>query len=242
VIRAAARVIAIWRQPSPGGNGGEGPCPSIAESHAAPSRNPFELPPFVVQGANGREGRFVARKSRWNGPRPPFVHPDNRLAAPRAYPLMLVPPVGSEDGLCYPRSMGTRPATPSAALEHVDALYRLARHLTGSDSDAEDLVQETYARALGARNQFVAGTNLRAWLFRILRNAYIDAYRRAQKSPVLGGLEDDDRPDTAGALREVLRGDDELDRLRTVVARDIETALGALSGKMVIWATHLCRT
>jgi RNA polymerase sigma-70 factor (ECF subfamily) len=151
------------------------------------------------------------------------------LAAPRAHPLTLVPPVGSEDELCYPRSVRTEPATPSAALEHVDALYRLARHLTGSDSDAEDLVQETYARALGARNQFVAGTNLRAWLFRILRNAYIDAYRRAQKSPVLGGLEDDDRPDIAGASREVLRGDDELDRLRTVVARDIETALAALS-------------
>jgi RNA polymerase sigma-70 factor (ECF subfamily) len=122
----------------------------------------------------------------------------------------------------------TGPTTPSAALEHLDALYRLARHLTRSDSDAEDLVQETYARALGARNQFVAGTNLRAWIFRILRNAYID-YRRAQKSPSLGGLEDDERLDIAGASREVLRGDGELDRLRTVVARDIETALAALS-------------
>jgi RNA polymerase sigma-70 factor, ECF subfamily len=142
---------------------------------------------------------------------------------------MLVPPVGADDELCYPRSVRTEPATPSAALEYVDALYRLARHLTGSDSDAEDLVQETYARALGARNQFVAGTNLRAWLFRILRNAYIDAYRRAQKSPVVGGLEDDDRPEIAGAQREVLRGDDELDRLRSVVARDIEKALAALS-------------
>ena len=151
------------------------------------------------------------------------------MATARPYPLTLVAPVGSDDELCYPRPVRTEPAMPSAALEHVDALYRLARHLTGSDSDAEDLVQETYAHALGARHQFALGTNLRAWLFRILRNAYIDAYRRAQKSPVLGGLEDDDQPERAAASREALRGDDELDRLRTVVARDIETALAALS-------------
>lgn len=188
---------------------------------AVASRNSFEWPPFVVQGANGREGQFVARKRRRNDFRPPFVHPESRLAVPRAYPSMLVSPVGLEDGLCHPHPVRADPATPSAALEHVYALYRFARHLTGSGSDAEDLVQETYARALGARNQFVEGTNLRAWLFRILRNAYIDDYRRAQKGPVLRGLlGDDDGPDIAGASREVLRGDDELDRLRTVVARD----------------------
>jgi RNA polymerase sigma-70 factor (ECF subfamily) len=151
------------------------------------------------------------------------------LAAAPQHPLTLLPPVGLNDGLCYPRPVRPEPAIATAALEHVDALYRLARRLTGSDSDAEDLVQETYARALDARDQFGAGTNLRAWLFRILRNAHIDAYRRAQKSPVLGGLEDDERPEHAAASREALRGDDELDRLRTVVARDIETALAALS-------------
>jgi RNA polymerase sigma-70 factor (ECF subfamily) len=142
---------------------------------------------------------------------------------------MLALPVGSGDGLCYPRPVRTEPPMPSAALEHVDALFRLARHLAGSDADAEDLVQETYARALGARNQFEAGTNLRAWLFRILRNAYIDSYRRARKGPVFSGAEDDDRPETTEPSHEALRGDAELDRLRAVVARDIETALAALS-------------
>jgi RNA polymerase sigma-70 factor (ECF subfamily) len=114
------------------------------------------------------------------------------------------------------------------ALEHADALYRLAYHLTGCEADAEDLVQDTYARAAGAFGRFEGGTNLRAWLFRILRNAYIDSYRRARANPVRGAMGDDDPPDTRSS-REPLRDDEELERLRTVVAADIEAALGALS-------------
>lgn len=118
---------------------------------------------------------------------------------------------------------------PRAALEHVDALFRLARHLTGSDADAEDLVQDTFARALGARTRFADGTNLRAWLFRILRNAYIDAYRRARSSPVGVTANGDDPLDVEQATHEPLRGDRELERLRAAVAEDIETALATLS-------------
>jgi RNA polymerase sigma-70 factor (ECF subfamily) len=118
---------------------------------------------------------------------------------------------------------------PGAALEHTDALFRVARHLTGDDADAEDLVQETFARALGSRAQFVPGTNLRAWLFRILRNCYIDGYRRARRSPVRAANSDYDSDDTPATPYDPVRGDEELDRLRTLVAEDIEAALASLS-------------
>jgi RNA polymerase sigma-70 factor (ECF subfamily) len=128
----------------------------------------------------------------------------------------------------YPEAVEKETVTlPRTALDHLDALYRVARNLTGRDDDAEDLVQETYTRALAAWAQFTEGTNLRAWLFRILRNAHIDAYRRARANPVHGGLEDEFAADT-GSSREPLRGDAELERLRGVVTADIEAALAAL--------------
>src|SRR5580658_11148904 len=117
----------------------------------------------------------------------------------RAAPhLTLVPEpdaVGAE--VWYPEMVEKEAVTlPRAALDHLDALYRVARNLTGRDSDAEDLVQETFTRAIAAGAQFTTGTNLRAWLFRILRNAHIDAYRRARTSPVHAGLEDELAADT----------------------------------------------
>jgi RNA polymerase sigma-70 factor, ECF subfamily len=122
------------------------------------------------------------------------------------------------------------------ALAYVDALHNLARYLTRNETDAQDLVQETYARALKGAHGFTPGTNLKAWLFRILRNTFVSVYRRQRNDPTVGGL-DTVEPSLHGAGEETwLRDDVELDRLRKIVAEEIETALMSLSedGRTVI--------
>ncbi len=69
------------------------------------------------------------------------------------------------------------------ALELSDQVYRVARRLVGSREEAEDLVQQTYERAFRAWRQYTPGTNLRAWLLRILTNLNIDRGRRQQRAP-----------------------------------------------------------
>ncbi len=115
------------------------------------------------------------------------------------------------------------------ALAYADTLHNLARYLTRSESDAEDLVQETYVRALQAAARFTPGTNLKAWLFRILRNAHLSRYRSERHSPVDGRIDD-----TAGAAEAVqdgpsLRDHLELGQTRRLVGRDIEAAMRTLT-------------
>jgi RNA polymerase sigma-70 factor (ECF subfamily) len=141
--------------------------------------------------------------------------------------MVHVSPMPAYDAVDVGASSGSS-LLPREALVHLDALYRLARHLTGNDDDAQDLVQEAFARALGKHAQFEPGGNVRAWLFRIMRNLYIDTWRRAKGRPERERLGDDEPPDVAGPDREVLRGDEELERLRSVVAEDIEAALRKL--------------
>jgi RNA polymerase sigma-70 factor (ECF subfamily) len=125
---------------------------------------------------------------------------------------------------------GGRGALGREALAYADALHNLARYLTGNDTDAEDLVQETYARALANLGRFAPGTNLKAWLFRILRNTFISGYRRRRSDPTVGGLDTvapSSATDAAGAGW--VHADVELDRLRKVVAEEIERALMSLT-------------
>jgi RNA polymerase sigma-70 factor (ECF subfamily) len=78
------------------------------------------------------------------------------------------------------------------ALDLADQVYRVARGLVSSKEEAEDLVQETYARAFRSWRSFTPGTNLRAWLLRILTNLNIDRGRRVQRSPDMQTLEERD--------------------------------------------------
>jgi len=70
------------------------------------------------------------------------------------------------------------------AMPYLDQLYSAALRTTRNPSDAEDLVQETYAKAFAAFHQYKPGTNLKAWLYRILTNTYINSYRKKQRQPL----------------------------------------------------------
>ncbi len=113
------------------------------------------------------------------------------------------------------------PSLAERALGHVDELYGLARHLCGNPSDAEDLVQDTYARALGAAARFEDGTNLRAWLFRILRNCFIDQARRRK---IVLEIPDDG----LDAIASEQWNATELEQLRYLGASEIAAAIAAL--------------
>ena len=69
------------------------------------------------------------------------------------------------------------------AMPFLDQLYSAALRMTRNPADAEDLVQETYTKAFGAFHQYRPGTNLKAWLYRILTNTYINSYRKKQRQP-----------------------------------------------------------
>ncbi len=76
------------------------------------------------------------------------------------------------------------------ALPFLDQLYGAALRMTRNPADAEDVVQETFAKAYGSFHQFQPGTNLKAWLYRILTNTYINSYRKKQRQPQLSDGED----------------------------------------------------
>ena len=68
-------------------------------------------------------------------------------------------------------------------LPQIDALYTFAYHLTYNEEDANDLVQETYLKAYRFIDKYIEGTNAKAWLFKILKNVFINQYRRKSKQP-----------------------------------------------------------
>jgi RNA polymerase sigma-70 factor (ECF subfamily) len=107
--------------------------------------------------------------------------------------------------MAEPRTNGTEPEANRLATEArdrvrfeeealglSDQVYRVARHLASSREEAEDLVQETYARAFRSWRSYTPGTNLRAWLLRILTNLNIDRGRRTQRAPQMQALEAND--------------------------------------------------
>jgi RNA polymerase sigma-70 factor, ECF subfamily len=116
------------------------------------------------------------------------------------------------------------------ALTHMDALYGVACKLTRNPTEAEDLVQDSFVKAMRARAQFHAGTNLKAWLFRILTNTFINKYRRGGlERSVLDGPDADPLADgwvSASTMRQLR--DPETLALMPIVEDEIRHALDAL--------------
>lgn len=118
------------------------------------------------------------------------------------------------------------------ALSFLDALYRTGLRMTRSKTDAEDLVQETYIRALRFREQFTPGTNLKAWLFRILTNTFINQYRRRASQPETTELDDVDESALYRRMAQTTAAsaspNPEAELLNSLVDGEVKSALEAL--------------
>ena len=121
------------------------------------------------------------------------------------------------------------------ALSFLDALYRTALRMTRSEAEAEDLVQETYIRAFRFRHQFTLGTNLKAWLFRILTNTFINQYRRKAARPETTELDDVEESILYRHMRDVSPGsaspNPEAELIDNTLSSEVKDALEALPEK-----------
>jgi len=117
------------------------------------------------------------------------------------------------------------------AMPLLDQLYAAALRMTRNPPDAEDLVQETYLRAYGAFESFRAGTNLRAWLYRILTNTYINGYRKRQRQPVAQPTEEITDWQLAQAAQHTSSGlrSAEMEALDRLPDSDVKDALSQLA-------------
>ncbi|RCK71017.1 hypothetical protein DT076_00585 [Desertihabitans brevis] len=90
---------------------------------------------------------------------------------------------GAEVDLATETETDRRARFEADALPYLDQLYGAALRMARNAADAEDVVQETYAKAWASFHQYTPGTNLKAWLYRILTNTYINSYRKRQRQP-----------------------------------------------------------
>ena len=115
-------------------------------------------------------------------------------------------------------------------LPYLDQLYSAALRMTRNPADAEDLVQETFAKAYASFHQFQQGTNLKAWLFRILTNTFINTYRKRQREPQRSGADEVEDWQLARAASHTSEGlkSAEAEALERLPDSDIKAALQSL--------------
>jgi len=115
-------------------------------------------------------------------------------------------------------------------MPYLDQLYSAALRMTRNPADAEDLVQETFAKAFASFHQFQEGTNLKAWLYRILTNTFINTYRKKQREPKQSGAEEVEDWQLARAESHTSSGlkSAEIEALEHLPDTDVKEALAAL--------------
>jgi RNA polymerase sigma-70 factor, ECF subfamily len=171
--------------------------------------------PSAETGVAARSGRAVGTVSSARGCRQPGL-----------------------DGLGIAEEVGPVPETLQGrnerferdVLPYLDQLYAAAMRMTRNPADAEDLVQETFAKAYGSFHQYTDGTNLKAWLFRILTNTFINTYRKRQREPQRSGTEEIEDWQLARAASHTSTGlkSAEAEALEGLPDSDIKEALQAL--------------
>jgi RNA polymerase sigma-70 factor, ECF subfamily len=120
---------------------------------------------------------------QWPAWEPPVVSTEWVGPARVSSPGERQAPRGTGDPVAEETAEQRRARFERDALPFLDQLYAAAMRMTRNPSDAEDLVQETYVKAFAAFHQFQEGTNLKAWLYRILTNTFINSYRKRQRQP-----------------------------------------------------------
>jgi RNA polymerase sigma-70 factor (ECF subfamily) len=118
---------------------------------------------------------------------------EHRQGHPLGSFVMNLPTLGDQTDVDVPETDAERAERfEREALAYLDQLYGAALRMTRNPSDAEDLVQETFAKAYASFHQFTPGTNLKAWLYRILTNTFINNYRKKQRQPQTSGADVED--------------------------------------------------
>jgi RNA polymerase sigma factor (sigma-70 family) len=114
-------------------------------------------------------------------------------------------------------------------LPHIDAMYNFAYRITYDEDSAKDLLQDTYYKAYKFIESFQVGTNAKAWLFRILKNSFINEFRKKNKEPAMVDYQDVETYYNSDDVNEVITSDLRVEVLQDMIGDEVSNALNALA-------------